>query len=685
MLPPTDNSQPCEKFEANVFASSRCQNCLRSLRFHQPDDVVEHPEDHAILEASYYDVASESEAQDPLCILAPQCDLYICQSSEERSDSCQETLTCTLVRGKAESLQASTNVDVLSAWEMTRLMVPTVSTYEKQDRMFPVGRQESLQLRDSNMNSRNQSEGWKKGRMESGYFSLERRKSESNRVPSPVHPASESRSRRPSCKDPVASSISLGTGRKLTSSVRSLDSELNWGTVTSSSGHGLVRHNYTALADIPKLRRLSSQEGFDRKHKQAGLGLRTQSPGRAEVERMFGQERKKADVLEAFQALEAGLIHRLEGKSFVGLQRRRQSSPILYREEATLARKEMMSRRMSLRPLSHPDKGSEKASRPKEPDWKNRDGLLHPTCKQNKTNQKLAKSPMAEKRHWENVLKPVGKSNQVERYNTKQMESNQMKWKDRNPSQRTEKSSKTVVLSAQDMKQRQLGHSDWIQSTDKYIKSQHDSVPSQTSTRFSSQSFERFLYWTSNRTPSQSSNKPPSRPSDRSSSQVSHRCLSRNSDSSPSRNSDRSSFRSDRSPSRQSDCSFFQYSDRSPSQCSESSQASIRSPFQPSDKCPSWSFQQSLSCTPDRPPSWTYDRSFSPASYKSHSQSSEMPPSLYSEQPLTRQTNTSDRDFYLTTSKTYEKETNKEEEEKTSRNHEKQKQTSEVGPKRKLY
>ncbi|KAF4799101.1 TRIO and F-actin binding protein [Turdus rufiventris] len=95
----------------------------------------------------------------------------------------------------------------------------------------------------------------------------------------------------------------------------------------SEGRHGLERQEYTVLADLPKPKRLSQRDA---------VGSRTLSPGRVEVERIFGCERRKSETLEAFQALEEGRVERLDGKTPVppskGHLTRRRSSPNLPRE-----------------------------------------------------------------------------------------------------------------------------------------------------------------------------------------------------------------------------------------------------------------------------------------------------------------------------------------------------------------
>ncbi|KAE8611607.1 hypothetical protein XENTR_v10012521 [Xenopus tropicalis] len=190
----------------------------------------------------------------------------------------------------------------------------------------------------------------------------------------------------------VQNAPNLGVSRRLTSSTSSLDSD---GGSRGSSN----RIPYTALADIPPAKRLGP--GFK---KSKAPNNQTRSPGRAEVERIFGQDRRTAEALEAFQALEAGLIERLPDKN-PSLQRRltrRQSTPCLYPEESVLMRQELRSRRASLHPPPRTDRdcysspgrwsrdssphrtGSQGRQLSPEPEWMNRDKLLRPTERQDK-------------------------------------------------------------------------------------------------------------------------------------------------------------------------------------------------------------------------------------------------------------------------------------------------------------
>uniref|UniRef100_H0XXA2 PH domain-containing protein n=1 Tax=Otolemur garnettii TaxID=30611 RepID=H0XXA2_OTOGA len=87
--------------------------------------------------------------------------------------------------------------------------------------------------------------------------------------------------------------------------------------------HNLEREEYAVLADLPPPRRLAQREPGPQA--QCSNGGRTRSPGRAEVERLFGQERRKSEAPGTFQARDEGLLQRpSQGQSQL---LRRQSSP----------------------------------------------------------------------------------------------------------------------------------------------------------------------------------------------------------------------------------------------------------------------------------------------------------------------------------------------------------------------
>lgn len=83
----------------------------------------------------------------------------------------------------------------------------------------------------------------------------------------------------------LAHSDLLGGSRHLASS-RARESRGHPSSGGTEGRHGLERQEYTALADLPKPKRLGQRDALDR------CGSRTLSPGRVEVERIFGCERR---------------------------------------------------------------------------------------------------------------------------------------------------------------------------------------------------------------------------------------------------------------------------------------------------------------------------------------------------------------------------------------------------------
>lgn len=170
--------------------------------------------------------------------------------------------------------------------------------------------------------------------MESGYFSLEKTKSEPcpqsvQHFQPPQHlplsssasssslgalsprynSESEAQMYQPS-QDPLPSPGALlsPSYSTISSSQSSLDSEPS-GTAPAWEGHtGVLESNgsasgggsrvgrssqeYATLSDVPRARRLSYREAFRSEKKRQELRARTRSPGREEVARLFGHERR---------------------------------------------------------------------------------------------------------------------------------------------------------------------------------------------------------------------------------------------------------------------------------------------------------------------------------------------------------------------------------------------------------
>ncbi|XP_013921861.1 PREDICTED: myosin phosphatase Rho-interacting protein-like [Thamnophis sirtalis] len=159
----------------------------------------------------------------------------------------------------------------------------------------------------------------RKTRVESGYFSLEKTKQEVKAeehqlpgLPSPPSPCApnhrygDSQSQQPSGSFP--SSGTWPAGRMVHSfSLNSLDVRgLRFPKHKDSAGRNGARteerrngpsafkvsRKYSTLADVPKAIRISNREAFQVERKRLERSSRARSPGREEVARLFGNERR---------------------------------------------------------------------------------------------------------------------------------------------------------------------------------------------------------------------------------------------------------------------------------------------------------------------------------------------------------------------------------------------------------
>uniref|UniRef100_A0A8C3V5T1 Myosin phosphatase Rho-interacting protein n=1 Tax=Catharus ustulatus TaxID=91951 RepID=A0A8C3V5T1_CATUS len=172
----------------------------------------------------------------------------------------------------------------------------------------------------------------RKTRVESGYFSLEKTKQDSKleeqQLPPPPSPPSPStpNNRYSYPKSPSqehaqpfpSPGIRSGEGMSHSFSLNSLDSKSSCPMHKDSSNRDVGRgaeksgrplsfkasRQYTTLADVPKAIRISNREAFQVERKRLERKTRARSPGREEVARLFGNERRRSQVIEKFEALD---------------------------------------------------------------------------------------------------------------------------------------------------------------------------------------------------------------------------------------------------------------------------------------------------------------------------------------------------------------------------------------------
>ncbi|XP_059835841.1 myosin phosphatase Rho-interacting protein-like isoform X2 [Hypanus sabinus] len=143
-------------------------------------------------------------------------------------------------------------------------------------------------------------DGQEKKRVESGYFSLEKLKPDSKHLTSsPSSNTTDSSSQ--SSLDSETSDVTVSIG----------SSNSRLGEHPSQTPAKRMKQNYAAFAVVPRARRISNKEAFqvDEQH------LQTCSPGRMEVDRLFGRERRKSQVIELFESLEIERDQQMESNS----------------------------------------------------------------------------------------------------------------------------------------------------------------------------------------------------------------------------------------------------------------------------------------------------------------------------------------------------------------------------------
>ncbi|CAN0094957.1 unnamed protein product [Rangifer tarandus platyrhynchus] len=185
----------------------------------------------------------------------------------------------------------------------------------------------------------------RKVRVESGYFSLEKTKqdvkAEEQQLPPPLSPPSPgaptnrySDSSPPSCEPghPLPPPGPQPPARTVcSSSLNSLDvashppahvdsgSAGGWGAERLGRAYAFkASRQYATLADVPKAIRISHREAFQVERRRLERRTRARSPGREEVARLFGNERRRSQVIEKFEALDTEKAEHMETNMSAG-------------------------------------------------------------------------------------------------------------------------------------------------------------------------------------------------------------------------------------------------------------------------------------------------------------------------------------------------------------------------------
>ncbi|XP_042636964.1 myosin phosphatase Rho-interacting protein [Orycteropus afer afer] len=185
----------------------------------------------------------------------------------------------------------------------------------------------------------------RKVRVESGYFSLEKTKqdlkAEEQQLPPPLSPPSPSTpsnrysypklpseelgcpltSPGPRPSSHMVCSISLNSLDATSQPPTQLDSDSTGGQGAERLGHAFAfkaSRQYATLADVPKAIRISHREAFQVERRRLERRTRARSPGREEVARLFGNERRRSQVIEKFEALDIEKAEHMETSAPAG-------------------------------------------------------------------------------------------------------------------------------------------------------------------------------------------------------------------------------------------------------------------------------------------------------------------------------------------------------------------------------
>ncbi|XP_045442391.1 myosin phosphatase Rho-interacting protein isoform X9 [Pipistrellus kuhlii] len=346
---------PCRKFQANIFNKSKCQNCFKPRESHllNDEDLTQPttlPQGTINMNqcTDVVDGEGRTGQKFSLCILTPEKEHFIRAETKEIISGWLEMLmvyprTNKQNQKKKRKVEPPTpqepgpaKMAVTSSSSIPSAeKVPTTKSTLWQEEMRAKDQPEESSLSPAQSPSQSQApatsalrepglEGedeesamssdrmdcGRKVRVESGYFSLEKTKqdlkAEEHPLPQPVSP--------PSPSTPNNSS-SLGSLDVASQPPAHVDS-------SSPGGRGAERlgctfafkasRQYAALADIPKAIRISHREAFQVERRRLERRTRARSPGREEVARLFGYERRRSQVIEKFEALDIEKAEHME-------------------------------------------------------------------------------------------------------------------------------------------------------------------------------------------------------------------------------------------------------------------------------------------------------------------------------------------------------------------------------------
>ncbi|XP_027756112.1 myosin phosphatase Rho-interacting protein isoform X4 [Empidonax traillii] len=348
---------PCRKFQANIFNKSKCQNCFKPRESHLLNDedlnqakpiyggwLLLAPEgtdfDNPVHRSRkwqrrffiLYEHGLLRYALDEMPTTLPQGTINMNQCTDVvdgESRTGQKFSLCILTPEKEHFIRAE-NKEIISGWLEMLIVYPRTNkqNQKKKRKVEPPTPQEpgpaKMAVTSSNIPSAEKVPATKSTLWQEEMRGKDQVDGGSGISPaqSPVQGQAGAAS---SLKDPVLDSkeeessmngdrIDCGRKTRVESGYFSLektkqDSKLEEQQLPPppsppSPSTPNNSRQYTTLADVPKAIRISNREAFQVERKRLERRTRARSPGREEVARLFGNERRRSQVIEKFEALD---------------------------------------------------------------------------------------------------------------------------------------------------------------------------------------------------------------------------------------------------------------------------------------------------------------------------------------------------------------------------------------------
>ncbi|XP_023591327.1 myosin phosphatase Rho-interacting protein isoform X3 [Trichechus manatus latirostris] len=357
---------PCRKFQANIFNKSKCQNCFKPRESHLLND-----EDLSQAKPIYggwlllapdgtdfdnpvhrsrkwqrrffilYEHGLLRYALDEMPTTLPQGTINMNQCTDVvdgEGRTGQKFSLCILTPEKEHFIRAE-NKEIISGWLEMLMVYPRTNkqNQKKKRKVEPPTPQEPGPAKMAVTSSSSIPSAEKVPTTKSTLWQEEMRAKDQpdgrslSPAPSPGQsqppaasslrePGLESREGpRPTCR--MICSISLNSLDTASPPPAHLDSGSAGGRGAERLGHAFAfkaSRQYATLADIPKAIRISHREAFQVEKRRLERRTRAHSPGREEVARLFGNERRRSQVIEKFEALDIEKAEHMETSAPAG-------------------------------------------------------------------------------------------------------------------------------------------------------------------------------------------------------------------------------------------------------------------------------------------------------------------------------------------------------------------------------